>query len=162
EAHRPLIGHAIEKHGSQPFQMWKVADDENVIRVHLQKIRHLGGIVRRIQTAGVTGAGRGSHRRRKDMRGFLGPFLSAVLNERHSDAQTREKFCNRRYFGAPFIRQAAIGIFLSRFRLSVLNEVSTHHFLLRPVYRVGRISLARTSIALIIDSSVASSSTLVL
>src|SRR5437016_217746 len=64
------------------------------------------------------------------MCGFLGPCLSAVFNERHCDAQARKKFCDRCHFGAPFIRQATIGIFLGRFRLSVLNEVSTHDFLL--------------------------------
>src|SRR2546427_5450517 len=160
--HRTAIRTTGQQERSQTLEVWKMAHNENVIRIDLQEVCRDGGIIRWIQSRSVTGAGSPPNRGCKEMCCLLSSFLAAVLNQRNSDSQARQEIRNLLDFGITLDGQTATGIFFRQLRLSMLNEVDTHSTSQYPIYNSGRIWCARTSIACIIEPSVSSSSTLVL
>src|SRR5437879_1202016 len=124
--HRTAIRTTGQQERSQTLEVWKMAHNENVIRIDLQEVCRDGGIIRWIQSRSVTGAGSTPHRGCKEMCCLLSSFLAAVLNQRNSDSQTRQEICNLLDFGITLAGQTAAGIYFRRLCLSMLNEVDTH------------------------------------
>src|SRR5215813_2472222 len=142
--HRTAIRTTGQQERSQTLEVWKMAHNENVIRIDLQEVCRAGGIIRWIQSSSVRGSGSTPHGRCKKMRCLLSSFLAAVLNQRNSHSQTRQEIRNPLDFLITIAGQTATGIFFRRLCLSVLNKIDTHSTSQYPIYNSERISSAKT------------------